>query len=187
MDAQTQEISDQLTTVQDTLDEIQAFLARVPTAPAGLGVNAGLIHVRNVYVFNAGTTGSVAAHNVFVITGRVFVDLITAFCTLTLTSGGTPAITLGTTSAVTGFLTAPTGGAPGIVTNDWWLTAVSPQLVGGPVSVVTGGTIVSSRYKVLAENIVLDIPVSTVTGGVLIFDCWYLPITDDGKLVAAVS
>lgn len=153
--------------------------------PAGNTPPAGqLTQVTQTWTFVAGTTGAVAAHTVYTITGRVFVDLLTCFCTSTLTSGGTPAITLGTTSAVTGFLTAPTGGAPGIVTNDWWLTAVTPQLVGGPVDVVTGGTVVSSRHKVLAENIVLDIPVSTVTGGTLIFDIWYTPITSDGALVA---
>lgn len=151
--------------------------------PNGVSAPAGtLIQRTSTWTFVAGTTGAVAAHTIFTITGRVFIDLITVFCSTTLTSAGTPAITLGTTSAVTGFLTAPTGGAPGLVTNDWWLAAVSPQLVGSPVEVVTGGTTVSSRYKVLAENIVLDIPVSTVTGGVLVFDVWYMPITSGADL-----
>ena len=168
-----EDISDRLTALADAFTVFKAN-------------NTGLVHKRCVYVFNA-ASGTVAAHNVFTITGRVFVDLITAFCTSTLTSGGTPAITLGTTSAVTGFLTAPTGGAPGIVADDWWLTAVTPQKVGGPVSVVTGGTVVSSRFKVLAENIVIDVPVSAVTGGVLVFDVFYLPLTDDGALTPVVT
>lgn len=168
-----EEVSEQLTALQDAFTLFKAN-------------SVSLVHKRCTYVFNA-ASGTVAAHNVFTITGRVFVDLITAFCTSTLTSGGTPAITLGTTSAVTGFLTAPTGGAPGIVTNDYWSTAVTPQLVGGPVSVVTGGTVVSSRFKTLAENIVLDIPTSTVTGGVLEFNVWYLPETDNGALTPVVT
>lgn len=182
-DVDTQAVLDSIAAFADQLQDVQDRLIALNTASEG----GRLIHKRCTYVFN-GASGTVAAHNVFVINsgGRVFVDLITAFCKSTLTSAGTPAITLGTTSAVTGFLTAPTGGAPGIVTNDWWLTAVSPQLVGGPVSVVTGGTVVSSRYKVLAENIVLDIPTDAVTGGVLIFDVWYLPVTDDGVLTPAV-
>ena len=147
------------------------------TAPAGQ-----LTRLSSTWTFVAGTTGAVAAHTVFTITGRVFVDLITAFCTTTLTSGGTPAITLGSASDLDGFLLAPTGGAPGIVENDWWLTAVTPQLVGGPTSVVTGGTVTSARFKVLAEDIVLDIPVSTVTGGVLVFDVWFRPASGSGAL-----
>ncbi len=151
--------------------------------PNGVSAPSGsLVQRTSTWTFVAGTTGAVAAHTVFTITGRVFVDLITAFCTTTLTSGGTPAITLGSASALAGFLLAPTGGAPGIVANDWWLTAVTPQLVGGPTSVVTGGTVTSARYKVLAEDIVLDIPVATVTGGVLVFDVWYTPITSGAGL-----
>lgn len=141
-------------------------------------------HSTQTWTFAAATTGSVAAHTIFTITGRVYVELITAFCTATLTSGGTPAITLGTTSAVTGFITAPTGGAPGIVTNDWWVSAVTPQLVASPVEVVTGGTTVTAVHKLLAENIVLDIPTSTVTGGTLVFDVFYRPLTDGSRLVA---
>lgn len=141
-------------------------------------------HVSSTWTFVAGTTGAVAAHILFTITGRVYLDMITAFCTTTLTSGGTPAITVGTTGSVATLIPAPTGGAPGIVTNDWWPTAVSPQLVANPLTVVTGGTVTSSRSMLLASNIVMDIPVSTVTGGVLVFDAWYYPITSDGALVA---
>lgn len=153
----------------------------VPNAfPAGISTQE--THLTSTWTFVAGTTGAIAAHILFTITGRVFVNLFTAFCTTTLTSGGTPAITVGSTSDLDGFILAPTGGAPGIVTNDWWLTAVTPQLVGGPTSVVTGGTLTSARFKVLAENIVLDIPTATVTGGVMVWDVWYTPITSDGAL-----
>jgi hypothetical protein len=112
----------------------------------------------------------------------VFLDLISVFCTTTLTSGGTPAITVGTASSVATLIAAPTGGAPGIVTNDWWPTAVTPQLVAGPLSVVTGGTIVSARNMLIAENIVLDIPTATVTGGVLDFYVSYRPLSSNGAL-----
>jgi hypothetical protein len=140
------------------------------------------IHLTSTWTFVAGTTGAVAAHVLFTCTGRVFLDLISAFCTSTLTSGGTPAITVGTASAVATLIAAPTGGGPGIVTNDWWPTAVTPQLVAGPLSVVTGGTIVSARNMLIAENIVLDIPVSTLTGGVLEFHVAYRPLSSNGLL-----
>lgn len=151
--------------------------------PNGVSPPAGtLVERTSTWTFVAGTTGAVAAHTVFTITGRVEVDLITAFCTDTLTSAGTPAITLGSASDLDGFILAPTGGAPGIVTNDWWLTAVTPQLVGGPTEVVTGGTLTSARRKVLAEDIVLDIPVSTVTGGTLVFYVRYRTLSSGAGL-----
>ena len=134
------------------------------------------------WTFVAGTTGAVAAHTVFTITGRVFVDLITAFCSTTLTSGGTPAITLGTTGDADGFIVAPTGGAPDLVANDWWTSAASANLTVGPVVVVTGQQVTSQRYKLLSEDVVLNIPTSTVTGGVLVFDIWYTPITSGAGL-----
>ena len=144
-----------------------------------------LKHVRQTWTFVAGTTGAIATHTVFTITGRVFVDLITAFCSDTLTSAGTPAITLGTVGDVDGFIVAPTGGAPGLVTGDWWTSAASANLTVGPVVVVTGQQVTSQRYKLLSEDIDLVIPTSTVTGGTLIFDAWYLPITDGSGLAAA--
>ena len=135
------------------------------------------------WTFVAGTTGAVATHTLYTVTGRILLDLLAAFCTTTLTSGGTPAITCGTASAVATLIPAPTGGAPGIVTNDWWPTAVSPQLVANPLTVVTGGTVVSSRQMIIAENIVLDVPASTVTGGVLEFYMTYRPLSANASVV----
>lgn len=136
------------------------------------------------WTFVAGTTGAVAAHTLYTVTGQIWLDQISAFCGTTLTSGGTPAITVGTASAVATLIPAPTGGAPGIVTNDWWPTAVSPQLVANPLTVVTGGTVVSSRFMLVAENIVLNIPVSTVTGGVLTFFLSWYPLSAGATCVA---
>lgn len=153
------------------------------------GASAILEHRRQTWTFVAGTTGAVAAtptHVIFTITGRVFVDLITAFCSDTLTSAGTPAITLGTLLDVDAFMVAPTGGAPGLVTGDFWTSAASSNGSVGATTVVTGEATTSQRFKLLSENIGLAIPVSTVTGGVLIFDVWYVPITDGAGLVAAV-
>lgn len=136
-----------------------------------------------VWTFVAGTTGAIATHVLFTVTGRILVDLVAAFCTTTLTSGGTPAITVGTASAIATLIPAPTGGAPGIVTNDWWATAVSPQLVANPLTVVTGGTVVSSRQMIVSENIVLDIPAATVTGGVMEFYLTYRPLSATATVV----
>lgn len=162
----------------------------VPNAnPRGAGVSGGLVHVRQTWTFVAGTTGAVAAtptHVLFTITGRVFVDLFTAFCSDTLTSAGTPAITVGTLGDVDGFLVAPSGGATDLATDDWWTSAASVNLSVGPVVVVTGQAVTSQRFKLLSESIGLAIPVSTVTGGTLIFDVWYMPITDGAGLAAAV-
>ena len=158
----------------------------IPNAnPGGVGM---MNHVRQTWTFVAGTTGAVAAtptHVLFTISGRVFVDLFTAFCSDSLTSGGTPAITVGTLGDVDGFIVAPTGGAPGLVTGDWWTSAASANLSVGPVVVETGQQVTSQRFKLLSEDIGLAIPVSTVTGGTLIFDVWYMPITDGSGLVAA--
>jgi len=190
MDAQHQALLESLAIAQESLDAITTQLGFVPKRPRGLGFSSELIQVRNIYVFNAATTGAVAAtptHVIFTTTGRVFVDLITAFCFQTLASAGTPAITLGTLNDVDAFIAAPTGGAPGLVAGDWWTSPASSAGSVGPTTVVTGEATTSQRFKLLSESIGLAIPVSTVTGGVLIFDCWYKPITDDGKLVATVN
>jgi hypothetical protein len=190
MDAQHTALSDQIGDVQDALDANTATLAGIPTLTRGRGLTAGLLHERNTWVFNAATTGAVAAtptHVVFTLTGRVFIDLITAFTFQTLTSGGTPAITLGTLLSPTAFMVAPTGGAPGLVTGDWWTSAASANGTVAPVTTFAGQTNTTQRWVLLSESIGLAVPVSTVTGGVLIFDVWYFPISDDGLLVPTVN
>lgn len=154
--------------------------------PAANTADAGaLTHISSSWTFAAGSTGATGTHTVFTITGRVMVDTFTAFTSTTLTQGGaTPTMTLGTATDVDGFIVSPTGGPTDLVANDWWTSAASVNNSVGPVVVVTGQAVTSQRFKLLNENIVLIIATQTITGGVLVFDVWYYPITSDGALVA---
>ena len=109
---------------------------------------------------------------VFTITGRVFVTRITAFCTATLVSAGGGTLALSATGGAT--MIAATIAA-NIATNDIWVDA-SPTDVG---CVVVPAAL---QNQIISANIILTIATADITGGTLIFDVWYEPITENGLL-----
>lgn len=140
------------------------------------------IHVRKTLTFTgASGLGEVdVVVPVFVLTGRVMVDDICAYCTVDL-AGDTATVSLGEATDVDGFIAVTT--ATDIDAGEWW-TAASPAAGSkSPLNVETGGLVTSQGKKLLKSNIIINPLVATVTGGVLIIDCWYRSITDGSGLV----
>jgi hypothetical protein len=91
---------------------------------------------------------------------------------------------MGTAIDVDAFIALTT--ATDIDANEWW-TAASPAVGSkSPLEVLTGGLVTSQGAKNLHESIILDVTTAdSVDSGVIVFDVWYRPITDNGRLVAA--
>lgn len=131
--------------------------------------------VRNTYTFVAGTTGTVATHDVFTITGRVILRTICAFTTTSLVSAGGGNVEIGLASDT-----------------DYWCTKVATDYsttnnnIGnlGPSAIPQVVNFADGVNAALAldENVVLKITVGAVSAGVIVFDAWYEPVTDDGAL-----
>ena len=130
-----------------------------------------LRHARKTVTFTgaagAGAVGTVAA---FTITGRIWVTNVSGFCTTNLTGAGT--LDLGTATSATAFLDQ--ADATAIDANDWLTTTTS-----------TAGTSGLATGVFVSEDMILTIGTTDVTAGVLVFDVWYYPVTDNGLLVAA--
>lgn len=132
-----------------------------------------LAHVRKTVTFSD-SSGTV---NVFTITGRVFVSALTAFCTTNVVEDGAVAsISLGGATDAQAFIvnTNPDD----ISINEWWADATpvggTKQLDALQIDVVTD------------EDVILTITGGTdLDSGVIVFDVWYIPVTDNGALAAA--
>ena len=149
------------------------------------GNSSPLIHVRKTVAFD-GTAGNgaVGTVNVFTITGRVIVERLSAYVSVVLASTSSlGTLSLGTTSDTVYFVN--TSNYTDVV--DKFLTTsgagskagIAQQLGLKPYN---GFTAVPSD---MAENMILTVATQPYTSGSIIFDAWYLPITDNGALVAA--
>jgi len=119
--------------------------------------------------FAASTTGAVAVHELFTVTGVVEVALI-AVCTTSVTGTGT--IQVGT-ALDTDVLIADTTGS-GITKYDIWHD-------NSPDNSVEVSTVITRR--ICAENIDYKISTNTLTGGVVKFILLWNPISSDGTVV----
>ena len=141
-------------------------------------------HVRKTIAFTgAAGLGAVGDVNVFTITGRVFVSRITAFCTEDLASAGGGTISLGTATRVTKFIALTTATAVDI--NEWWVDGTPITEAANTINQTTNGSDPSQLAVVLSADVIVDVLTADVTDGTIIVDIWYIPITDNGVLVAA--
>ena len=139
-----------------------------------LPVVANPPHARVTITFDGGAgSGAVGDVTVFTVTGRVWLLGITAFCTSGLSEGGaTATIQLGT-AAVDGALIAVVN-AVDIDTNEWWTD-------GTPVAELDQMD-AAQVDALLSADIVAKITSQAVSGGVIVFDAFYIPLTDNGAL-----
>lgn len=148
--------------------------------------NAALRHVRKSITFTGGAgAGAVGTVALFTLTGRVLLEGLAVYCTSTLTSGGAPTLSLGTASATTA-LVGTINPATDIGTDDW------AHVGGGQAGACGAGTITSTLNaagvavpKGISESIIYTVGTASITGGTIILDLFYRPVTDNGLLVAA--
>ena len=141
-------------------------------------------HVRKTVTFTGaagvGAAGTVA---LFTVTGRVMVNWFTAYCTTLLLTSGAATMVCGTPGDTDGFIAITT--ATDIDEDEWWTAATPAVGAKSPLQVLTGGLVTSQGTKLLNENINLTVASADVQSGVIVFDAFWIPITDDGALVAA--
>lgn len=121
--------------------------------------------------FAASTTGAVAVHDLFTVTGVVEIALI-AVCTTAVTGSGT--IQVGTALDTDALIAATTGSS--ITKLDIWHDAA-------PDNSVEVSTVITRR--ICAENIDYKITSNTLTAGVIQFVLYWTPISANGNVVVA--
>ena len=129
----------------------------------------------------AGESDSPSTVTVFTCTGRVLVHAITAFCTSDLVSAGGGTLVFGTSGDTDAFIASTT--ATTIDENDWWQAAAPPAGESNTLAdSVTGGITTSQRAKAVSGDMILTVGTADITGGVIVFDVIYTPLTDGARL-----
>jgi len=121
--------------------------------------------------FVAGTTGAVAAHDIFTVTGTVAVTLF-AVCTTNVAGSGT--IEVGTADSTAALIAQTTG--TDIDAKEIWHDA-SPDASVEAVSVLT--------TKIVTDDIIYTIASDTLTSGVVTFYLSWYPISSGATVVVA--
>ena len=112
---------------------------------------------------------------VYTLSGRVVITSLFCTCTTGL-SGATATLSFGTATTPAGLIAATT--ATSIVATRLWIDT-------GPDASVFGVHIGASAFAgdiVTTESLILTVAVADITGGVLVFNCTYEPLTDGGSL-----
>lgn len=121
--------------------------------------------------YAASTTGATGATTLFTVTGVIAVRVF-AVCSSDLTSGGSATIEVGITNNTAALLAQTT--ATGIDAGEIWVDTGPATVEALPAFSILSGT-----------NIIQTIATTTITGGVLTYYVSWVPISDDGNLVAA--
>lgn len=123
--------------------------------------------------FAALTTGSVATHELFTVTGLVRVKIIAE---VTLDVAGTGTIELGVENDTDAYIATTTG--TDLDTGELWYDAT-------PTTVTDTTTTVILDKIVNGEDIGYEIKTNTLTGGSITFHLWYTPLNATGAVVAS--
>lgn len=118
--------------------------------------------------YAAATTGAVGATTLFTVTGIVAVRVF-GYCGTDLTGSGTVEVGIAGNTAV--IIAQSTG--TDIDAGDFWVDT-------GPATVEALPAI-----QLVAANIIQTIASATITAGVLTYYCEWVPISTNGKVVAA--
>lgn len=145
-----------------TLIKLQTFtdgLLRAPTKTITFTGSAG-----------AGATGTVA---VWTVSGSVWIPMVTSYCTTLLTEAlATATVSLGTATSTA--LLLPVTNSVNIDAAEFWTTtnpATSSALA-----------VASQQNALVNENIIITCATQATNAGVLVFDCWYRPLTAGATL-----
>ena len=144
--------------------------------------SAGLRHARVTIAFTgAAGLGAVGTVALFTITGRIWIDTLTAFCTEALAEAAASATVACGVAADTDAFIAVTN-AIDIDLNEWWNSATP---AAGAVTITGTGTTGPStlqKRKLVSTNIILTVAAQNITDGTIVFDVFYMPVTDNGLL-----
>jgi hypothetical protein len=117
--------------------------------------------------------GAVGAVPIFTTTGEVLIAALVPFCTTLLTeASATATLALGVTGSTSLFIAATN--AVDIDANEFWVdTAPDANGVAVPAAL---------KDIAITDNVIGTVAAQAVNGGVLRFDCYYVPLSSDGAL-----
>ena len=153
-------------TVLERLEQVQKVADPHYNAPNYLAVPI---------TFVTGTTGAVATHEIFTVTGAVRVKIL-AVCSTNL-AGATATIQLGVAGSTDAIVATTTG--TDIDAGEIWHDASPDASIEATSSAISDFTIVNGL------DVGYEVAVAALSGGVITFHCWYWPLDSTGAVVAS--
>lgn len=129
---------------------------------------------KTVVFDGAAGKGAVGAAPLFTITGQVLIVTLVPFCIETLV-GATATLALGVVGSTALFIAATP--APNIQVDLFWVDA-TPDAFGVAVPAIL-------KDIVITASIIGTVAVVPVTDGTIRFDCFWLPLSSNGRVEAA--
>lgn len=150
--------------------------ARTITA-ANLGIDVGIFRAAIGNYNFTDDTGAQGAYTIFQVTGDVYIQQVYGACKVALTSGGAATIELGIAGNTAVHVAQTT--ATDLDQYELWQDA-GPEVNPGVV-ILLGRSWVSQN----GADIILTIATADLTAGDIDFYCNWIPLSNDGNLVAA--
>lgn len=126
---------------------------------------------------NLGEAGTNAT--VFTVTGEVLIVALVPFCTTLLTEAApTATVSLGTPGG--GTLLIGTTNSVDIDADEFWVDT-TPDANGVPLPSASSPPY-GLKDIVLTSDVVVVCATQNTTGGVIRFDCWWLPLSSNGNV-----
>ena len=130
-------------------------------------------HVRATYTFVTATTGTVAAHTLFTVTGVVLVRALTGIVTVNLTSGGAATVAVGHSGNP-----AAWGGSA----RAYNLFTTTANILNSSAQPASNSATAMGQNVVTDSNILITIATAAVDAGAIVFDVFYDAVTDNGAI-----
>lgn len=139
-------------------------------------------HASKQITFAGGTgTGAAGTVTVFTLTGRVYIHQMTAFCVTDLAVSGAATMTFGVAADTDAFGASITASAWDA--GEWWTASTGLGAGAATYSAAAGSDATASMLnKAVSTNPILTISTADITGGVIVVDAFYTPLTDGARL-----
>ncbi len=129
------------------------------------------IRLESTWTFVAATTGAIAAHTLFTVTGNVILTVFGVVDT-TINSAGAPTVEVGVTGNTAALIAQTT--AKNLADGDIWVDATDTR--------VGVGAVPSMQVLNDGNDVILTVATATLTAGVVDFYCLWRPLSSDANV-----
>lgn len=147
---------------------------------AGLALNQNSTNYIAVTAdFTNATWNTVAAHEILTVTGAVHLIILPEVAG-SVTSGGVPGMILGDETTTNSLIA--TGDVTALATGEWWFDTTYTRTVGLRAQINALDFVVAN-----GKDIGYTITANALTGGSIVFHCWWEPINATGSVAAGAG
>lgn len=160
---------------------IAEVLRYVQDRVAGMALNQNSTNYFSVTAdFTSATWNTVAAHEICTVTGAVHLIILPQVAASPTSAGGAATLILGDETTTNSIITSTD--AENLTTGEWWVDSTDTRTIAARSNFEKCDIIVAN-----GKDIGYTIGTEALTGGSIIFHCWFEPIDATGAVVAGAG